>query len=227
MPAKVIDRTIKPFIRLLIDKISELNYRARDISLNTLMGLFRHPSVGIRHAIEGIMDITEVKPGVERAQWRLVSARLEILHQILKEFGINDKVWNWQVVYQKLVGPAFKNANPDVRLQAIECTLTFYQIVGASIRQEVSQIPEMKKTILDQVHRRMDMLDAEKGIKPAAAAKKQQRSPSPQKGKAGTGSGSTFSAKKRSQDLRKSLEQVQEEDEHREATPQQSRRGKK
>ena len=116
VPLKLVDRTIRPFIRILIDKISEMNYRARDISMNTLIMLFRQPGVDIRHAIEGIMDITEAPPGPAKAQWRLVSARLEILHTLIREFGINDKVWNWSIVFDKLVSPSFKNSNPDVRL---------------------------------------------------------------------------------------------------------------
>jgi len=47
---------------LLLDKISELNYRARDVSLHALMSLFRHPAVDIRSLIEAIMDITEKGP---------------------------------------------------------------------------------------------------------------------------------------------------------------------
>lgn len=48
IPLKVINNAVKPFIQLLIDKISELNYRARDVSLHALISLFRHPAVDIR-----------------------------------------------------------------------------------------------------------------------------------------------------------------------------------
>ncbi len=37
IPHKLINQTIKPFITMLIDKISELNYRARDVSLHALI----------------------------------------------------------------------------------------------------------------------------------------------------------------------------------------------
>ena len=67
VPAKLIDREVRPFVRLLINKIGELNYRARDISINTFKMLFRHPAVELRHAIEGIMDITERPPGPAKA----------------------------------------------------------------------------------------------------------------------------------------------------------------
>jgi centrosomal protein CEP104 len=62
IPPKVINAAVKPFIHMLIDKIGELNYRARDISLHCLISLFRHPAVDIRQLIEGIMDITEKGP---------------------------------------------------------------------------------------------------------------------------------------------------------------------
>lgn len=67
IPAKTIDKAIRPFVRLLIDKIGEMNYRARDISLNTFRMLFRHPAINIQQAIEGIMDITEKPPGPAKA----------------------------------------------------------------------------------------------------------------------------------------------------------------
>ena len=79
IPHKVINTTLKPFIQLLIDKISELNYRARDISLNSLIEIFRHPAMDIRQLIEGIMDITEKGPSPDKVQWRIILARLEIL----------------------------------------------------------------------------------------------------------------------------------------------------
>lgn len=62
IPKKVVNAGIKPFIQMLIEKISELNYRARDISLHSLISIFRHPSADIRTLIEGIMDITEKGP---------------------------------------------------------------------------------------------------------------------------------------------------------------------
>ncbi len=38
-----INKEIQQFIGILLTKISELNYRARDISQATLVGLFYHP----------------------------------------------------------------------------------------------------------------------------------------------------------------------------------------
>ena len=71
---------------MLIEKISELNYRARDMSQAALISLFRHPAVDIRTLIEGIMDITERGPTPDKVQWRILMARLEILMHLVKEF---------------------------------------------------------------------------------------------------------------------------------------------
>lgn len=48
IPHKLINQTLRPFIIMLIDKISELNFRARDISLHSLIGMFRHPAMDIK-----------------------------------------------------------------------------------------------------------------------------------------------------------------------------------
>lgn len=159
------------------------------------MTVFRQPGVDIKHGIEGIMDITEQPPGPAKASWRLVSARLEILQRILTEFGINDKVWNWQIVFQKLVAPSFQNSNPDVRLQAIECTITFYQIVGPVLRKETQQINDMKPSISDQIYRRMDIIDIEQGNAPTAKKTAKR------------------GAKANPPGLKKKLEQIDEKDE--------------
>ena len=67
--------------------------------MNTLIGLFRHPAVDIRQLIEGIMDVTEKGPTPDKLQWRIILARLEILLHVVQEFGINNKAWDWRVVF--------------------------------------------------------------------------------------------------------------------------------
>lgn len=79
IPPKVINNAIKFFVPLLIEKIGELNYRARDISLISLVKIFRHPQIDLRMLIENVMDITEKGPPPDKAQWRIVLARLEVL----------------------------------------------------------------------------------------------------------------------------------------------------
>ena len=141
--ASEINKSIKPFINLLVEKSGEMTFRAKDTSVNMLMMLFRHPSVEISTGIEAIMEGIE-KIGPAKMPWRVITARLEILHSIVKEFGIQDKHWSWFIVFNKLIGPSFNNPNPDVKLSAIETTLTLYMIVGTPLRQQIAKVPELK-----------------------------------------------------------------------------------
>jgi len=112
-----IDRALKPFVRLLIEKSSEMTYRTKDTSVNMLMMILRHPAVEISSAIEVLMDgVDKTTDGPAKMPWRIITSRLEILHSLVKEFGINDKQWNWLTVFTRLIGPSFSNPNPDVKL---------------------------------------------------------------------------------------------------------------
>lgn len=145
---KIINQQVKYFVPLLIEKIEELNYRARDLSHNNLISIFRHPAVDIRILIEGIMDITEKGKPPDKVEWRKIHSRLEILKHIIDEFKINDRAWDWRIVYQKLVQPAFFHQNNDVRLMAIELTTTLYKITGNELRNMVMSIENLKPNLL-------------------------------------------------------------------------------
>jgi len=83
IPHKLINQTIKPFINMLIDKISELNFRARDISLHSLISIFRHPAMDIKQLTDSIMDFVEKGPSPDKQQWRIVLAKLEIMLHVI------------------------------------------------------------------------------------------------------------------------------------------------
>lgn len=80
---KDINNAVKFFVPHLIEKISELNYIARDKSLVSLINIFYHKQVDIRILIENILDITEKGPSPDKAPWRIIQARIEILHRAI------------------------------------------------------------------------------------------------------------------------------------------------
>lgn len=159
IPHKLINQTIKPFITMLIDKISELNFRARDISLHALIEIFRHPAMDIKQLVDGLMDIVEKGPSPDKQQWRIVLARLEIMLHIIQEFGINPKAWDWRVIFNKLVKLSFFNSNPDVRLLAVEVALAMYKIVGAEVKQMVQETEGLRGNLLSSISKRMIQID--------------------------------------------------------------------
>jgi len=164
---QIINKVLKEFLPILITKISELNYRARDISLHTLLSLFRHPAAEIGNLIVGCMDIVDfeedIRPKnnvpIDKQQWRIVLARLEIILHVLQEFGYDPDAWNWEPVFKYLVVPSLFHSNVDVRLLAIELCITLYQLLGQEVHVAVNAIENIKPNLLHQIIDRMDEID--------------------------------------------------------------------
>ena len=53
----MVNKYFRPFIPILMEKISELNYRARDVSMHTLISLFRSPVLQLKPLVDFIMLI--------------------------------------------------------------------------------------------------------------------------------------------------------------------------
>lgn len=60
---KMINNAMRIFIPILLNKVSQLNYRARDLSMHTLIELFRHPHVRIGPLVDYIMNLTAASEG--------------------------------------------------------------------------------------------------------------------------------------------------------------------
>ena len=54
-----INKILAEFAPIILKKISELNYRARDISMHTLISLYRHPAAQLQSLIDSTMDLCE------------------------------------------------------------------------------------------------------------------------------------------------------------------------
>jgi len=155
VPVALINNNVRRFVPLLITKISELNYRARDISMHTLISLFNHPSVELKILIENLMDITDGKIPIEKQQWRILLARLEIMLSVIREFGVNDKAWNWKILCQKLVFPSLLHQNPDVRYMCVELVISIYKLIGEDVKNELIKMKSIKASLLQMILEKM------------------------------------------------------------------------
>ena len=43
----IVNKVLKEFSPILVEKIQELNFRAREISLHSLLSIFRHPAANV------------------------------------------------------------------------------------------------------------------------------------------------------------------------------------
>jgi centrosomal protein CEP104 len=101
-----INKILAEFAPIIIKKISELNYRARDISMHTIISLYRHPAAHLQSLLDACMDLCEKQrdyvlygkakmPPIEKQAPRLVLSRLELVLQVLQEFGYDDN-YEWR-----------------------------------------------------------------------------------------------------------------------------------
>jgi hypothetical protein len=142
-----------------------LNYKVKDQSLIALVKLFENQRADIRILIDSLMDITLKDPKPDKAPWRIIRARLDILKILLEEFGINDQLWNWEEVYSNLVIPSFFNQSRDVRESAKGVAFEFYRIIGAPIREMTNTVDNMKPSLLQNLNQIFDSEDEMKGGK--------------------------------------------------------------
>ena len=147
IPTKVVNKEVQPFVGILVEKIEELNYRARDISLNSLIEIFKGPQIHISMLIEKIMDFNDKGLSAAKAPWRIILGRLDILLSVLKQLGYDGKKWDWIHVFENLVAPSLFNPNPDVRQLAIEIILMFYQQIGDPVRQATQSIEDLRQNL--------------------------------------------------------------------------------
>lgn len=165
---KMINEAIRMFIPILLDKVSELNYRARDISMHTLIELFRSPRVKVGPLVDYIMNLANAAGGpLDKQPWRIILSRLEILLHIIQEFGVDAKEWKWKDVLCGLILPLISHANSDVRAICVELVVALYQKVGMEVRIEVEELGRRVKPILAKaIYQRMLDFDQNKEMQP-------------------------------------------------------------
>lgn len=67
----------------------------------------------------------------------ILIARLEVMLQILIEFGYDEKSYDWREPFDLLLIPSFFHPNIDVRNLAIDLCLMFFQLIGEEVRDWV------------------------------------------------------------------------------------------
>lgn len=165
---KMLNDAMRMFIPILLSKISELNYRARELSMNTLIELFKHPKVRVGPLVDYIMNMTNSAGGpVEKQPWRIVLSRLEILLHVIEDFGADSNEWKWKDVLTLLILPLFSHAAENVRNLCVNVVITLYEKVGMPVRAEIEGFGARIKPIISKlIYQRMLDIDQNRGMMP-------------------------------------------------------------
>ncbi|CAD8106995.1 unnamed protein product [Paramecium primaurelia] len=162
----IINKVLKEFTPILIEKISELNFRARDISLHTLLSIYRHPAANLGMLVSCCFDKMVMDPNFptlfvppDKQPTRIIQARLEIVSNVLQEFGYDQRQFNHQDIFFILATPCLFHQANEIRLLSIEVIAALYQFVGVEIRTMVDAIENLKPGLKDQIMARLDEID--------------------------------------------------------------------
>ncbi|KAM3136863.1 hypothetical protein pb186bvf_011122 [Paramecium bursaria] len=166
----IVNKVLKEFSPILVEKIQELNFRAREISLHSLLSIFRHPAANVGILINACFDKLVMDPNFpklfvppDKQPTRIVQARLEIVLNVLQTFGYDEKQYSHQDVFFILALPCLFHQANEIRLLSIEVIAALYQFVGVDIRVMVEQIENLKPGLKGQLLQRLDQVDHDLG----------------------------------------------------------------
>ena len=144
-----IQKSIRYFLPIYIKKISEFNDKQRDLTLRTIIDIFRHPALNIGDLVKACLDIVEINNGVtpDKQPWNVLLARLEIILHILDEYGINEELWDWYNVFVELIVPSLFHQKPDCRITAEEICVVLYKFVGSDISKESQNAGQLNNNL--------------------------------------------------------------------------------
>ena len=156
-----IQKSIRYFLPIYIKKISEFNDKQRDLTLRTIIDIFRHPALNVGDLVKACLDIVENTDGVtpDKQPWNVLLARLEIILHILDEYGINENLWDWYNVFVELIVPSLFHQKPDCRITAEEICVVLYKFVGSDIRNIINGLNNIKPNLKERLNKKFNEVD--------------------------------------------------------------------
>ena len=156
-----IQKSIRYFLPIYIKKISEFNDKQRDLTLKTIIDIFRHPALNVGDLVKACLDIVENNDGVtpDKQPWNVLLARLEIILHILDEYGINENLWDWYNVFVELIVPSLFHQKPDCRITAEEICVILYKFVGSDIRNIINGLNNIKPNLKERLNNKFNEID--------------------------------------------------------------------
>ncbi len=156
-----IQKSIRYFLPIYIKKISEFNDKQRDLTLRTIIDIFRHPALNVGDLVKACLDIVENNDGVtpDKQPWNVLLARLEIILHILDEYGINENLWDWYNVFVELIVPSLFHQKPDCRITAEEICVVLYKFVGSDIRNIINGLNNIKPNLKERLNNKFNEVD--------------------------------------------------------------------
>jgi hypothetical protein len=155
---RTVKHAITPFVNVLFEKVQALNYRAREISMTSLMQLFKHPAIPSSMLVDKIITCYDKGPKPDQASWRGILGHLEIFNALLEEIGLSNQ-WKYKDFMDRILIPSLSNGSADVRGASINSIVKLNQLVGNNQIRNTMQGLNLKPNIKQNILNRCDGSD--------------------------------------------------------------------
>jgi centrosomal protein CEP104 len=146
--------TCSEFVTILMDKTGDNNSRTQSTAAEGLLHLATTPGMDqvIAHQV--------CKPVKSQSAWKPVLARLNLIQQLLPQFGVHTGKGGQGLPLEGVmayIGAAFGSAKENVRSTAVKCAVMVYERVGDAMRPQLPT--EMNKALREQLELELEEVD--------------------------------------------------------------------
>lgn len=133
----------------LLEKIGDNNPRLRELSEECYLALCRNKAITCNFCVMQLLKNTSVGKHKTTNSTRHTIAKLNLLRQIVREFGIN----NADVPYTpavEFVVRNIENSNVDIRTAAFNLIMDIYKLVGDKLRGNLTGLRQNQLELLEK-----------------------------------------------------------------------------
>ena len=133
----------------LLEKIGDNNPRVRESAEECFMIMCKNKTITCNFCVMQLLKNTSVGKHKTTNSTRHMVAKLGLLRQIVREFGIN----NSEVPYTPVVEYAVRNienSNVDIRTSAFNLTMDIYKLVGDKLRGNLTGLKQKQLELLEK-----------------------------------------------------------------------------
>jgi hypothetical protein len=160
VPPALINKSIQKFMSILVEKISEMNARAKETSLKQLITIFKHPVADLSIAVNECLRICREELNlkfvpVDKQNPRLIMSRLEIIGKLMEHFKFEKRKVDFNDILHLLIEGALFHVNNEVRITAVKLLESIHKVFPAGTVEWYRSLKGLKPNIAAELEEKL------------------------------------------------------------------------
>jgi centrosomal protein CEP104 len=148
----MVNQTLKEFAPVLIGKTQELNSKASEVSLATLLSIYKHPAAEPKGLTSEIMKKCTQGRGIAKEPPRVPLSLMQIAVRAYHSLPAVHK--EYKSLTQNLFAPCLTHASEQVRLKAIDCLIFLGEENPKFVDQAIAEQEGIRPIMYDIIKER-------------------------------------------------------------------------